>query len=311
MTRSFADSIARAESLLAEGFSTKQAKKDANEHVGRAFEFAREAFSSVRFAERGDKEWHDMPEAWRALTLDFPYSPAHWSAKRAAKFSAYPEVTKLADACAELRARIAATPVVKKPPTKTAKQREADEKARTCQICGRPIFAELGVIAHHGYQRPGDGWQTASCVGARELPYEADKTILALHVATQKEILRCMVAARADVAAERAPVTIAYEVDRLQEGKPLYYRGRRLTDLVRFEVSRSSFDTTKDEHPKYFSHRHVGRATFDDVLASELHNRDRAIGEQTTYVEWQKGREASWKLLERWDAATGKWEAAQ
>lgn len=42
----------------------------------------------------------------------------------------------------------------------------------TCQICARPIEAGTGVIAHHGYQRPGGGWQTASCMGARHLPYE-------------------------------------------------------------------------------------------------------------------------------------------
>lgn len=50
-----------------------------------------------------------------------------------------------------------------------------EEKARlsrTCQICDRPIFAESGVIAHHGYERPGYGWQTASCYGARRLPWE-------------------------------------------------------------------------------------------------------------------------------------------
>ena len=43
-----------------------------------------------------------------------------------------------------------------------------------CQICGRPIRAKTGVIAHHGYTRPqyGSGWQTASCYGARALPYE-------------------------------------------------------------------------------------------------------------------------------------------
>ena len=42
----------------------------------------------------------------------------------------------------------------------------------TCQICGREIKAKGGVIAHHGYTRPGDGWQTASCFGARYQPYE-------------------------------------------------------------------------------------------------------------------------------------------
>lgn len=42
----------------------------------------------------------------------------------------------------------------------------------TCQICGRAIKAKKGLIAHHGYQRPGDGWQTVSCMGARYRPYE-------------------------------------------------------------------------------------------------------------------------------------------
>ncbi|NVO13877.1 MAG: hypothetical protein HXX10_07560 [Rhodoplanes sp.] len=41
-----------------------------------------------------------------------------------------------------------------------------------CQICGRMIKANTGTIAHHGYKRPGDGWQTASCFGAKFRPYE-------------------------------------------------------------------------------------------------------------------------------------------
>lgn len=42
----------------------------------------------------------------------------------------------------------------------------------TCQICGRVIKANTGLIAHHGYRRPGNGWQTASCMGAKYKPYE-------------------------------------------------------------------------------------------------------------------------------------------
>lgn len=36
----------------------------------------------------------------------------------------------------------------------------------TCQICCRPIGVATGIIAHHGYRRPHQGWQTASCAGA-------------------------------------------------------------------------------------------------------------------------------------------------
>ena len=46
----------------------------------------------------------------------------------------------------------------------------------TCQICARAIKANTGIIAHHGYQRPQyQGWQTASCDGARQLPYEVSR----------------------------------------------------------------------------------------------------------------------------------------
>lgn len=59
-------------------------------------------------------------------------------------------------------------------------------KPCTCQVCGRNIKANSGVIAHHGYKRPGDGWQTASCYGARHLPYEEanDQILKAINSAT-------------------------------------------------------------------------------------------------------------------------------
>lgn len=46
----------------------------------------------------------------------------------------------------------------------------------TCQICGRTIKVnQRGGISHHGYKRPGPGWQTASCRGANYLPYEQSR----------------------------------------------------------------------------------------------------------------------------------------
>lgn len=47
-----------------------------------------------------------------------------------------------------------------------------DQERKECQICERDIKAKSGLIAHHGYSRPANGWQTGSCPGARELPYE-------------------------------------------------------------------------------------------------------------------------------------------
>jgi len=48
----------------------------------------------------------------------------------------------------------------------------------TCQICEREIKSKKGFIAHHGYTRPEKGWQTDSCMGARQLPYEKSRDII-------------------------------------------------------------------------------------------------------------------------------------
>lgn len=54
-----------------------------------------------------------------------------------------------------------------------------------CQICERKIKAKNGLIAHHGYTRPTmDGWgyQTDSCAGARELPYEKSCDLIPAYI---------------------------------------------------------------------------------------------------------------------------------
>lgn len=49
-----------------------------------------------------------------------------------------------------------------------------------CQICKRDIYAnnKRGLIAHHGYKRPGYGEQTSSCYGARWQPYEESRSAI-------------------------------------------------------------------------------------------------------------------------------------
>lgn len=56
----------------------------------------------------------------------------------------------------------------------------------TCQICARAIKANTGVIAHHGYQRPGYGWQTASCFGAQYKPYEESRDAILICIESYK-----------------------------------------------------------------------------------------------------------------------------
>lgn len=63
-----------------------------------------------------------------------------------------------------------------------------------CQICGRPIKANRGPIAHHGYTRPGWGWQSPSCLGAQYLPYEQSRdripTVIKMYTDQRKNMVR-------------------------------------------------------------------------------------------------------------------------
>lgn len=72
----------------------------------------------------------------------------------------------------------------------------------TCQLCGRAIMANTGVIAHHGYKRPGEGWQTSSCRGARELPYEVSCDCLKLEIPMMENALANVQASLALMIAE-------------------------------------------------------------------------------------------------------------
>jgi hypothetical protein len=66
-----------------------------------------------------------------------------------------------------------------------------------CQICARAIKAKNGFIAHHGYKRPGHGWQTASCMGARYAPYEVSRD----RIPDAIDVVRKFIKSRRDYAA--------------------------------------------------------------------------------------------------------------
>src|SRR5262245_42275040 len=67
-----------------------------------------------------------------------------------------------------------------------------------CQICERNIKDSKGVIAHHGYKRPGSGWQSASCMGARHQSYAKSRDVIPIAI----EYLRRWIANREDYLAK-------------------------------------------------------------------------------------------------------------
>lgn len=316
MSRTFVELLALARKGLEGGFSTKQSQKDAAYFVSCAFDMVRDDLRTIGHKERGERPWYQMPDAWRATQDAMPYTPAHWNAKRAKLFTDYPEIVERANKCAELRVAIMACPVVK-PTTRprSAKQMAKDAKARTCQICGRPIFAEIGVIAHHGYERPGDGYQTASCPGARELPFEASKLVLVSHIASMREHLAEMRAVRKGTAAEQVGVFVSYRTPEIGEnGRQVHWSGRPQYLQKAFTITRATTDAIKAAHVHYFSYSagHLygveAGGEFDALLQRDLKERDAKIVATRIYIDRQQKRADGWKQLERWNNKTTKWE---
>jgi hypothetical protein len=82
------------------------------------------------------------------------------------------ELLPLAQAVSGLKDKVikGRAPVEPRPPT------NPDQLRMTCGCCTRPIAVMGGTpkgrMAHHGYERPGQGWQTASCPGIKFMPLE-------------------------------------------------------------------------------------------------------------------------------------------
>lgn len=187
--------------------------------------------------------------------------------------------------------------------TKTSvEQAERDAKAMTCQCCGRAILAETGVIAHHGYTRPTEGWQTASCTGARHLPFEVDRSELGNEIERALNHRAILAASREATAAETTPLSRAWE-ETVQD--PRRARGfglstpRRVTD-----ITRENFDAKVAETPAAFAgahgpydrekHRYTP-FTFDVMLAQALGRLDSQITQMGAYIVQQQARFDGWK----------------
>jgi hypothetical protein len=188
-------------------------------------------------------------------------------------------------------------------PTKTSiAQAERDAKAMTCQCCARRILAETGEIAHHGYQRPGTGWQTASCFGAKALPFEVDRARLGDMLVSLKAQRDTLIKALAEIEAETRPVSYTYS-DRT-DCTQSWHKGVPRT----IRVTRETFDAEYDAIHDKRGARAV-KPTFDMVKAGVLSG----LGGEKRMVEgeiaFQQPRYDGWSQTHRWDDAGKGWIA--
>jgi hypothetical protein len=187
---------------------------------------------------------------------------------------------------------------------------EREERAKvemTCQVCARGIMANTGLLAHHGYQRPGTGWQTASCRGAKELPFQVSRDALGAEIAdaTAYAALRREQARAAR--AEESAITIKYSVLMDVGGR------QQFVDRVCTNVTRARWDHIKEHNPEVFKDKHgpydpqrcrYAEFTFDIALDYFARTIERDVAQTEDYVTRQQARFDAWvQTHERRDGA--------
>jgi hypothetical protein len=176
-------------------------------------------------------------------------------------------------------------------------KQERERNAMTCQCCGRKFLANMGTIAHHGYQRPGGGWQTASCIGAKHAPFEVARDRLGLHIEGQKKLLKGMVLARTEVQNESRAI--------LKTGTKRQKSAFAPKEHISIEVTRTSFEGQQDELRKLYGFY----GSFDDMLRIDLANRASEIKSVKDYILMQTERFNGWKLTHEWSKDKATWVA--
>lgn len=167
-----------------------------------------------------------------------------------------------------------------------------DALRMTCQCCGRKILANLGSIAHHGYQRPEYGWQTASCMGAKELPFEVDRKALGRLIVALKEMQVRMKAERKQVADEIVPIKRSWKSGWGPKA-----------EKKSFDFTRENFKSPEAVHALRNSGRYEHE--FDDLLKVELAYHDSKLRSIAGDIKMHQQRFDDWKQSHEWKG--GQW----
>lgn len=153
----------------------------------------------------------------------------------------------------------------------------------TCQVCGRAILANTGLIAHHGYQRPGLGWQTGSCHGARALPYEADKAVLIKWIEMTRDMLARQLVLLQETEDEKHDI--------VREWSTGGYGTNKKKGIVKF--NRGNLEEVRNICPQLFRNRHG--LTFDTFKQQDVMHVTQQIGASRDEIEHQTKRLAKWR----------------
>lgn len=172
---------------------------------------------------------------------------------------------------------------------------ERDKATMTCQCCGKRYLANTGTIAHHGYQRPGGGWQTASCMGAKYQPFESSRDRLGDLIAYLTKHRAGMRAALVESKAERTPIERSYKKRSADAWKK--------AEVITVSFTRATWDAMLAER------RAVGLyGTFDDLKTTDIGRQARQIAAITQEITHQQERFAAFKQTHRFVKETKEWK---
>lgn len=177
---SVANAIVRLDEAERAGSIRKVEYDDAKMTLGRAVEDAWESYVSSAHFHAG--RWETQTNAASELYDSIMVMSLHdllSAAKKIEKCSdqsepvmrmreLIAEVLPLAKASKELKDKVVKGRVMRETPAPV----NPNKIIKTCGCCSRQIALAGSTMAHHGYERPGNGQQTASCPGIRFRPLE-------------------------------------------------------------------------------------------------------------------------------------------
>lgn len=295
------------------GFLLKVQHEGIKFSISNAFEQAWSKLIKERYTYAG--KWQSLSEAERkleqALFHPYPHVVAGYLKKAQAATKAdgamRNDMIRLLEEMLPVAERLMALKdkIGKRNPatTKTAlAAAERAAKAMTCQCCGRDILAETGTIAHHGYERPaGMGFQTASCYGAKELPFEVSRDALGRYIADLEAYVIRQDALRSRIQAESQDITFTY-ADRSGCTQP-WQRGIEKSVLVNRATFAQVLEETREARLNATQpNPHRQEPEFDKLKAHRIAQITGDIESTERHIDAQRTRWIRWKPTHKREA---------
>jgi hypothetical protein len=312
---SFEQSVGALQAAIAAGMVPNKMFVDVKEIINRAIGEAAESFlKSGPHIEGRNGEPHHQSDWWlNAYDADAFVSGAHnlpAALKRAKKHGGLSAYAGFISELLPLREMLeSAKPLIKKrgelPKVRSAAQIADDSKRMHCQCCGRAILANLGSIAHHGYERPEAYYQTASCMGAKRLPFEVDRKALGEMIGYMRGRLARDEKYRAAIKSEKRPIVFSYESQLIGPSQFQQFGRWNKWPVVKrkFNVSRESFAEFKEGPGSsvcYGQDYEAYKARYVEGLSD-------AIKSLKGHIAEEQARFDGWKQSHKWEG--GEWVA--